>query len=192
MSGTRQSPPLARGRSILALSTLALLALWCLPALAGASSAGYQYEDAPQTATGTGKPPSEPKPTGGGSKSTSGVGTKADGSSTDGGNAGKSAGGTKDQTSQAGNGGGKGADVKQGNQAKDGNAASPPAGQGESSAEPGSDSGSSSPLGPILVGIAILAGCSIAYLMYRRRRAAESDSPDSSDSPGSSPSPEAS
>jgi hypothetical protein len=187
MSGTRQSLPLARGRSILALSTLALLALWCLPALAYGSSAGYQYEDAPQTATGTGKPPSESKPTGGGSKSTSGAGPKADGSSTGGGGGGGKAGGAKNQTSQAGDGGGdKGSNVKQGSQAKHGKAASPSTKPVPSSAEPGSDSGSSSPLGPILVGIAILAGCSIAYLMYRRRRAAESDSPESSPSPEAS------
>lgn len=59
-------------------------------------------------------------------------------------------------------------------------------GQPVSNTAPGSDSGDSSPLGPILVGIAILAGGSIAYLMYRRRREAEGDSADSSPSPEAS------
>jgi cobalamin biosynthesis Mg chelatase CobN len=190
MSGTRQSLPRVRGRSILALSTLALLAFVCLPALAGASSAGYQYEDAPQTATGTGKPPSESTPTAGGSKATDGVCSKANGGSTDGGGAadgGKQAGGAKNQTSQA-SGGNKDGNAKQGAQSKGGGNPANPAG----STEPGSDGGDSSPLGPILVGIAILAGCSIAYLMYRRSQVGgDSDSPDSADSSGSSPSPEA-
>jgi len=185
MFGTHQGLHRPWGRSMLALSTLALLAFVCLPAFAGASSAGYQYEDAPQTATGTGKPPSESKPTAGGSKATDGVGSQTGdnspaGDSTAGG--GKSTEGAKSQNSQAG-GGGKGDNAKQGGQPKGSNNSANPAG----SAAPGSDGGDSSPLGPILVGIAILAGCSIAYVMYRRRQAGGD-----SDSPGSSPSPEAS
>lgn len=192
MIGTRQSLPHARGRSILALSTLALLALVCLPVLANASSAGYQYEDAPQTATG--KPPSESDHDGG-SSSTSGVGSPTGKSSSAGGDsAGKKSSddGSGAAPTKVGGSGGGDANGQQGSQAKDGQAKAPSANPGGSGAEPGSDSGDSSPLGPILVGIAILAGCSIAYLMHRRRRAGDSDSPDSADSPGSSPSPEAS
>ena len=43
-------------------------------------------------------------------------------------------------------------------------------GQSLSGAEPGSDSGGSSPLVPILIAIVLLAGGSVAYLMIKRRR----------------------
>jgi cobalamin biosynthesis Mg chelatase CobN len=187
MLGTRQVSAPAPGRSILALSTLALLALCCLPALAFGSSAGYQYQDAPPTATG--KPASESNHDGG-SSSTSGVGSPTGKSNSAGGDSAgkKSSNGGSGGASTKGSGGsgGGGANAQQGGQANGGKAAPPSTKSAGSSAEPGSDGGNSSPLGPILVGVAILAGCSIAYVMYRRRRAAESDSSDSSPSPEAS------
>jgi hypothetical protein len=155
------------------------------------SAAGYQYRDAPQTATGT--PPSESDHDGG-SPSTAGVGSPTGkSSSTGGGSGGKESSdeGSGGASTKGGGSGGGGDNAQQGSHAKDGkatkatNGTSPPA-KLVGSPEPGSDGGDSSPLGPILVGIAILAGCSIAYVMYRRRRAGNPDSP------GSPPSPEAS
>jgi cobalamin biosynthesis Mg chelatase CobN len=185
MLGTRQVPAHARGRSILALSTLALLALCCLPAFADASSAGYQYQDAPPTATG--KPPSESNLSPG-SKSTSGVGSPAhkNGAAGTGSSAGHNGGGASTK-----NGGGSGSgnvNAQQGSQAKTGNGS---AGNGElaNSTEPGSSGGGSSPLVPILIAIVLLAAASVAYVMIRQRRRRASSGAD--DSPGSSVSPEA-
>ena len=52
MSGTRQDSAPARGRSVLALSVLALLALGCFPLFAHADSSGIEYTERPPTATG--------------------------------------------------------------------------------------------------------------------------------------------
>ena len=182
MFGTHQSSAPARGRSILALSTLALLALCCVPVLAYGSSAGFQYEDAPQTATG--KPPSESN-LGGGSPSTSGVGPSADKSNLSGGG-----GSTGGKAADAGEGSSKSGGAtntgdtagQQGSQAQDDKNA---LGVGEptSSSEPGSDGGGSSPLVPILIAILVLAGASVAYVVIKRRRGEDSGSPDSSGSP---------
>jgi cobalamin biosynthesis Mg chelatase CobN len=194
MFGTRQSLPRARGRSILALSTLALLAFCCLPALANASGAGYQYEDAPQTATG--KPPSESNLSGG-SKSTSGIGSHAGSSSTDNGlKNGKSADGAGGSSAKSGGAaGGQDAADQAGGQGKGGNETQDAAGSPISSTAPGSDSGGSSPLIPILIAIVLLAGGSVAYVMIKRRRDGGepgSDEPGAADSSGSPVSPEAS
>ena len=183
MFGTRQFSAPGRGRSILALSTLALLAWCCLPVFAQASSAGYEYSSAPPTATGGGNSPNKSNLQGG-SQSTNGIGSKA-------------------------NSGGKGSDGKGGSSAKPGSSNATGNGQGSqgngqegsggagtnaaSTAEPGTDSGGSSPLVPILIAIVVLAGGSIAYVMIKRRRAA-GDGPDSSapaDSTDSSATPEA-
>jgi hypothetical protein len=156
-----------------------------VPVLAYGSSAGIQYEDAPPTATG--KPPSESDHDG--SRPTSGVGpsTGQDGSKGDDSAEKKSSDdGSGGVATKNGGGSGGGGNAGQGSQAKDGNPKHVSTKPVDNSVEPGSDDGDSSPLGPILVGIAILAGCSIAYVMHRRRRAGDSDSP------GSSPSPEAS
>lgn len=134
-----------------------------MPALAQASSAGYEYSSAPPTATGGNSPTKSNLH--GGSQPTNGIGSEA-------------------------NSGGKGSDGKGGSSAKPGGSNATGNGQGNqgngqeggiggtnaaSTAEPGSDSGGSSPLVPILIAILVLAGGSIAYVMIKRRRAAAAD-----------------
>ncbi|HEY7456949.1 MAG TPA: hypothetical protein VH703_06705 [Solirubrobacterales bacterium] len=135
-----------------------------MPVLAQASSAGFEYSSAPPSATG--KPPSESNLSGG-SSSTSGVGggesdTNAAGNAKKGGSAAKS----------SSKGGGSATQAGQGSSGK-GGAAPPRRSHTElTGAQPGSDSGSSSPLVPILIAIALLAAGSIAFVMIRKRRAA--------------------
>lgn len=181
MFGTRQGPARRSGRSILALSTLALLAFCCLPALASASSAGYQYEDAPQTATG--KPPSESNLSGG-SSSTSGIGSGAeDSKAQESGSAGANGGRTgnpSSKTDRSGTGNSTGEQRGKGE-----NAADEASGVPISGSAPGTDDGGS-PLVPILILIAVLAAGSIAYLVAKRRRAGEAGPADSPASPKAS------
>jgi hypothetical protein len=155
--------------------------------LAYGSSAGFQYEDAPQTATG--KPPSESNLSDG-SSSTSGVGHSS-GSGGSGGNSSsgaKASDGAGGSSSKSGKGaGGDDAAGQQGSQAK-GDKDSLGSGKPVSAA-PGSDGGGSSPLVPILIAILVLAAGSVAYVMIKRRRG---DDPGSADSSGSPVSPEAS
>jgi cobalamin biosynthesis Mg chelatase CobN len=188
MFETRQNLAPRRGGHIFALSVLVLLAMCCVPVLAQASSAGYQYSDAPPTVTG-GKPPSQSNLSGG-SKSTSGIGSPAGSGKSSGA---KSSGeGNGSQASSNGSGGGNGA----GQQGSQGNGSQQsPAGNANGSPEPGSSGSGSSPLVPILIAIVLLAGGSIAYVMIKRRRVgdpASGDSPGSTDASGSSASPEAS
>ena len=183
MFGTRPVPTPVRGRSILALSALALLAFCCAPVLAQASSAGYVYSDAPPTSTGA--PPSEsnlqggsPTKGGGGSGGANGAKHGGTGGGANGSNA-KGGGGT--------NGAGAG-QTGQGAGGETGVGAS----QSLTGAEPGSDSGSSSPLVPILIAIVLLAGGSVAYLVIKRRRDAGAAGAPGKDgkapaSPGASP-----
>jgi hypothetical protein len=157
--------------------------------LAQASSAGYQYSDAPPTVTG-GKPPSESNLSGG-SKSTSGIGSHA-GSDKSGG---KSSGGNGSLAKSNGSAGGANGAGQQGSQGGGTQNSGTAGGANGTSPEPGSSGGGSSPLVPILIAIVLLAGGSIAYVAIKRRRAGDSDSADSpgpGDSSGSSVSPEAS
>ncbi len=195
MFGTRQISAPARGRSILALSTLALLAFCCLPVLAQASSAGYEYQDAVPTPTGA--PPSQSNLSGG-SKPTSGGASDAHKSNTS--NGGSAAVG-KNSSANGGGGSGSGnGNAQQGSQGKaDKGAPNTADATLANQTEPGSGGGGSSPLVPILIAIVLLAGGSIGYVwMKRRRRQKTPGSPDSPDSPdaagssGSSVSPEAS
>jgi len=161
----------ARARSILALSLLALLAFCCLPVLAQASSGGAQYQDAAPSAPGGS--PSKDDLSGG---STSGIGSAA-------GSKGKNGGKGSSSTAGGKNGGGPESsqgtgEIGAGQALGDENAAG---------AAPGTDSGGSSPLVPILIAILLLAGGSVAYVMYKRRRAAPGDPSD----PSSTISPEA-
>jgi len=148
--------------------------LWSVPVLAQASSAGFEYSSAPPSADG--KPPSESNLSGG-SSSTSGVGGGKDGGS-------KSAekGGSGVGSSSKAGGGSAG----QGGQGSSGQGGAGSIGGGEqaSAAQPGADSGSSSPLVPILIAIALLAAGSIAFVMIRKRRAAAGK--DAPGQPGSS------
>jgi cobalamin biosynthesis Mg chelatase CobN len=166
---------------------LALLAWCCLPVFAQASSsAGYEYQDA--VATPTGKPPTQSN-LHGGSQPTNGIGSEAKG----GGNgSGKGSGGQNGSSAKPG-----GSNATGNGQGSQGNGQEGSVGAGKNAAgtpEPGSDSGGSSPLVPILIAIVLLAGGSIAYVMIKRRRAAAGDAPDSgapSDSTDSSVTPEA-
>jgi cobalamin biosynthesis Mg chelatase CobN len=192
MFETRQNLAPARGGHIFALSVLALLAMCCVPVLAQASSAGYQYSDAPPTVTG-GKPPSQSNLSGG-SKSTSGIGSPAGSAKSSGGKS--SGGGNGSQANSNGSGGGNAAG-QQGSQGNGGQKSSAGAGNANGgSPEPGSSGGGSSPLVPILIAIVLLAGGSIGYVLMKRRQRKASGSPDSpgsdsSGSSGSSVSPEA-
>lgn len=198
MFETRQNLAPRRGGHIFALSVLVLLAMCCVPVFAQASSAGYQYSDAPPTVTG-GTPPSESNLSGG-SNSTSGVGAHSGNADSSGA---KSSGGGVNGSHSKSNGGSAGGESgsgQQGNQAN-GSQKSPAeaAKANSSSPEPGSSDGGSSPLVPILIAIVLLAGGSIGYVLMKRRRQQKtpgssdsSDSPDAAGSSGSSVSPEAS
>ena len=180
MLGTRQGPARRSGRSILALSTLALLAFCCLPAPASASSAGYQYEDAPQTPTG--KAPSESNLSGG--SSTSGIGSAADDSKANGSGSGAANDANKGNRSskdadRSGAGNSTGKDRSQGKGGSGGEEASAVPLSGSA---PGTDDGGS-PLVPILIAIAVLAAASIAYLVAKRRRAGDAGEAGSPASP---------
>jgi len=192
MLGSRQDPSLRRGGHVFALSVLALLAMCCAPVLAQAGSAGYQYSDAPPTVNGG--PPSQSNLSPAGSKSTSGVGSHPGGAKSSGGKSGEGANGSKSKSN--GSTGDENEAGQQGSQGSGNQKSQTAIGKKTSaSPEPGSDSGGSSPLVPILIAILVLAGGSIAYVMIKRRRAGDSgptDSSDSSDSSGSSVSPEAS
>jgi hypothetical protein len=162
MFGTRQVSAPARGRSILALSVLALLALG-FPVLAQADSSGIQYSDAPPTVTGGqvpngNEPPASSSGTNGGSTRGSDGGSSAGGSSSDsGGASGTADRGTGQQGSQ-----GKGADNGSVGGGK-------PIANGTESGSSQNDGGSS-PLVPILIAILVLAAISLGTVMIRRRR----------------------
>ena len=147
---------------------------------AQAASAGYQYSDAPPTSTGA--PPSESNLQGGSP-------TKGGGGNGGGGANGAKNGGTGGANgSSAKGGGGAGGQGSPGA----GGTAGVGGGQSLSGAEPGSDSGGSSPLVPILIAIVLLAGGSVAYLMIKRRRDAGAVGAPGKDgkapaSPGASP-----
>lgn len=166
MFGTRQDSAPLRGRSILALSVLVLLAWGCLPVLAQAqSSAGLEYEDAPptvpgHTATNGGGPAAHSANTGKGGSGNDNPNSAGNGSANDGSSkksdATGAAGSGEKQGSQ-GNGSGKGSDsAKQGAQG-----GSTPASE---------EDGGSSPLVPILIAIAVLAAISIGVVVMRQRR----------------------
>jgi len=149
-----------------------------LPVLAQASSAGYEYSSAPPTATGGGNSPTK-SDLHGGSQPTNGIGSEAkSGGNGSGGKDGSSA--KPGVSNAAGNGQGSPGNGQGGSAAGE-NAAS--------TAEPGSDSGGSSPLVPILIAIVVLAGGSIAYVMIKRRRTAAGDATDASGPSDSSDSP---
>jgi cobalamin biosynthesis Mg chelatase CobN len=164
MFGTRHSPTRAPGLSTLFLSVLVLLAFCCLPALAQASSsAGYEYQNAVPTPTGSSPGKSNLS---GGSGSTSGIGSPAK-SGGKGGKGSSGANGSKGNGASTGvNGNGQGSSGG----GSGGNSAT--SGEQISGAAPGTDSGGSSPLVPILIAIVLLAGGSVAFVMIRRRRAA--------------------
>jgi hypothetical protein len=165
---------------------LAVLALACSPALAHAEEAtGPQYESEIPTV------PTEEGSAGGGGGHHNGGGTGG------GGNAGISKTPGQNGTGGSTPDGGGGSHTGQGNQGPTGNGGQPESGsvgsgvalgEGDGSSQPGknastvSEDGSSSPLVPILIAIAVLAAISIGAYYYRQRR----------QDPGSSVSPRAS
>jgi cobalamin biosynthesis Mg chelatase CobN len=173
MSGTRQGPVLRRGRSILALSTLALLAFCCLPALVQADSAGIEYSDAPPTSP-SGKHTIQTKEPSGHSSNTGGGSGSNDRNGGSGGN--KSAGGDSSA--------GKGADATKGDtgqrQGSQGKAQNGGSKDSQASAEPissQSEDDGSSPLAAILIAIAILAAITIGAVAMRQRRRGDDAEP---------------
>lgn len=169
MFGTRQVSPPARGRSVLALSVLALLALGCLPVLAHADSSGIEYSDAPPTATGKNTIPTQTEPSAHSSKKNGGAAVPGNQGSNGGGGSG---GGSSKSHAGSDVEAGKGAN-QQGSQGKTAaNGGSKHASQtAHAGAEPASqESGGSSPLVPILIAIAILAAISIGAVVIRQRR----------------------
>ena len=165
MFGTPRSSPPRRGRSILALSTLALLAFCCLPVLAQADSAGIEYNAATPTPTGN-HPIQEKEP----SEHSSNTGGGA--SDSNGGAGGKSP-SADDTSKQAGHGSDavkKGTGQPQGSQGKarkDGSKGSEVG--GEPVASQGEDD-SSSPVAAILIAVAVLAAITIGAVVMRQRR----------------------
>lgn len=156
--------------------------------LAQASSAGAEYIDAPPTATGgAGGAPPKQSNLHGGSQPTNGIGSeaKSGGNGSGKGSGGQGGSSAKPGSNATGNGQGSQGNGQEGSVGAGKNAAS--------TAEPGSDSGGSSPLVPILIAIVLLAGGSIAYVMIKRRRAAgdASDPGGPSGSSDSSATPEA-
>jgi cobalamin biosynthesis Mg chelatase CobN len=179
--GKRHRQGLTRGRALFAsMSVIALLALACFPVFAHAecvSSSCVQYTEAIPKAEGEHtSSPSPHQKTPAKSSSTDNGGAAApkpheaegsegsegseetESSSHGGGVAGNGNGGGTGQGKPAGSGGGKGqSPVQQANQPK-----------GTSTSQ-SSDNGSS-PLVPILIGIAVLAAISVGAVMYRQRR----------------------
>ncbi len=183
MTGTQNHLARSSGRSILALSVLALLALGCFPVLAHADSSGIQYSDAPPTVTGTHKIPTQPEPPAHSSKANGGA-SAPDANGSAGSSKGSSAGGSSSKSGSApgtakGDGTGQQGSPGQGSNDGSKNPASAAVGSGEPASSQSDDG--SSPLVPILVAIAALAAVSIGVVMYRRRRG-----------PGTSVSPKAS
>ncbi len=174
MFGTRQVSTRPAGRSVLALSVLALLAFGCFPILAHADSSGIQYSDAPPTATGNNTIPTRSAPSAHSPKATgSTAAPAADGS----GHPGKRESSAGDSSTKSGDasgaagGGGTGQQGSPGQGATGGSngqhANSTAAGGKPSSSQ--SDDGSS-PLVPILIAVAALAAISIGVVMTRQRR----------------------
>ena len=170
--GTRGS-----GRSTLLLSSvLALLALACFPVLAQAGSGTIEYDPA---LPGDGGPKqneniakSSESPNSGGAEappstgSSEGYAGEAPQSSESEGNA------------NAGNGGGTGqGSPDKGNNPPAETKVQPAAPIARSTPDSASDDDGSSPLVPILIGIAVLAAISIAALTIRQRRQRDGSSP---------------
>jgi cobalamin biosynthesis Mg chelatase CobN len=172
MTGTQNLQARSSGRSILALSVLALLALGCFPLLAHADSSGIQYSDAPPTVTGTHKIPTKPEPPAHSSKANGGA-SAPDASGGAGASKGSSAGDSSSKSGGASgtaNDGGTGQQGSPGKGSADGSKSSASTGVGSGEPASSSSDDSSSPLVPILVAIAALAAISIGVVTYRRRR----------------------
>lgn len=170
MFGTRQVSAPLWGRSIFALSVLALLAMGYFPVLAHADSSGIQYSDAPPTATGGHEIPSKSAPPAHSSKANGGQAAQGGNSANPSGK-GSSAGGPSSKSGDTANGDGTGQQGSpgQGSAGKSDKPGSPAGGNGEATSSVTSDDGSS-PLVPILIAIAVLAAISIGVVMMRQRR----------------------
>lgn len=178
MHRTRHPRGLARTQpALLLVSVLALLALACVPALAQAETV-YETEktNIPEESKPTHhKPKNNPE-----TESSSATASNKGGGGPNGGNSNGSGSGNASEggASGAGDGGSKG----QGNPGSGsstqsgtgGNQGNTPAVEGNTEvgkpASASHDSGSSSPLVPILIAIAVLAAISIGAVVYRQRR----------------------
>lgn len=153
---------------------LAVLALACVPGLAQAESAEFQYEPDVPSVPNKENPPSDKDS--GGSNDQSEPDAETSGSDPDGGVSGGNGGS---------NNGGGGADTGQGNQATGGGDGKQAGGADRAAGElkdakpiasfdggtaSSSDDGGSSPLVPILIAIAVLAAISVGAFLYRQRR----------------------
>jgi cobalamin biosynthesis Mg chelatase CobN len=168
MFGTRQASAPFPGRSIFALSVLALLALACFPVLAHADSSGIQYSDAPPTVTGKNKIPTQSEPPAHSSKANGGATGAHNGGSSGGG----SGNGSSSKPGGAPGAANKGGTGQQGSPGQ-GSTGNPGSGSQAVPSNPTSssqDDSSSSPLVPILIAIAVLAAISIGVVMVRQRR----------------------
>jgi hypothetical protein len=170
MFGTRQVSTPVWGRSLFALSVLALLAMGCFPVFAQADSSGIQYSDAPPTATGGHEIPSRSAPPAHSSKANGGPAVQGGGNSADSSGKGSSAGVPSSKSGGTTNGDGTGQQGSPGQGSAGGsdNPSSPSARNGEATSSTSDDS--SSPLVPILIAIAVLAAISIGVVMMRQRR----------------------
>src|SRR6478752_2161826 len=190
MLGSRHPRGRSSARPAFALlSVLAVLAMALFPGLAQAEeSSGIQYEsEVPTVPHHESSNIPSAKPPGGSNNGGSGPGATSsnspNGGGTGNGNSSTGGGAHSGQTNQAspgGNGNGNG-----GSKTAGGNV-----GESQQVATPGqpvseSSEGSSSPLVPILIAIAVLAAISIGAFYYRQRQQ-EPDSPDSSVSPKAS------
>ena len=174
MFGMRQVSARSAGRSIFALSVLALLALGCFPVLAQADSSGIQYSDAPPTATGNHSIPTRSEPPAHSSKTNGGAAAPAVHHAGDSSGGGSSEGGSSTKSGNASGAAKDGGTGQQGSpgQGSTGNSKGHPAnsagGNGESA--PSQSDDGSSPVVPILIAVAALAAISIGFVMMRQRR----------------------
>lgn len=191
MLGTSRHPAPRSGRSFFGLlAVFALLALACFVPIAQAEDAGgIEYQDAPPSATGA-DIPSVPNNSDGGSEPKGGAHSSSDGST----GSEASQGGSEESDSGAAGGSGKNDGNGSGTNADGKGQISP--GKATASADGNSaaslanstaveDDGGSSPLVPILIGLAVVMAAAVAAVVIRQRRQ-RSDGPDGHVSPEAS------
>jgi cobalamin biosynthesis Mg chelatase CobN len=177
MLGSRRHPAHGWGQSaFVLLSVLALLAFAFFPVAASADSAGYEYENAVPTPTGSHH--STPTVVGGNEDDKAHASNESGGTPTGGSGSDSSGGSSAGKDGSTGSGNGAGED-KAGNGSTnpqhtgDGKEAAGGVGTLEAvpdSTNSSSDDGGSSPVVPILIILAVLAAVSIGVVVWQRRR----------------------